>query len=93
MVNAPANIKIIPKQHNPMIPKNNASGPHKGTKTIHQLQSSQPAILDTTNMIVNICNNGNENASKIRYEVASKMTPLQIQEAHRLAKKWIANHP
>jgi TPR repeat protein len=37
--------------------------------------------------------NGNEEASKSRDIIASIMTPEQIQEAQKLAKEWMANHP
>ena len=37
--------------------------------------------------------NGDQDAFNKRDSVAEKMTPSQIQEAQKLAREWMANHP
>ena len=36
---------------------------------------------------------GNEDARELRDTLADMMTPSQIEEAQRLARKWLAAHP
>jgi hypothetical protein len=66
---------------------------HKFYQTVHPNNGiAQDYVM--THMWFNIADvNGYQDALNKRDSVAEIMTPSQIQEAQKLAREWVAEHP